>query len=52
LQNYCKIVSEARELRERVTNLAEMEKLEEHLRHLEAKRWHDFENTIISKTEA
>jgi hypothetical protein len=51
-ENYCKIVSEARELRERVTNLAEKKKLEELRRHLEAKRWKDFENTIISKIEA
>jgi hypothetical protein len=51
-ENDCKIVSEARELRERVTNLAEKQKLEELRRHLEAKRWKDFENTIISKIEA
>jgi hypothetical protein len=51
-ENYCKIVSEARKLRETVTNLAEKQKLEELRRHLEAKRWKDFENTIISKIEA
>jgi hypothetical protein len=51
-ENYCKIVAEARELRETVTNLAEKQKLEELRRHLEAKRWKDFENTIISKIEA
>jgi hypothetical protein len=51
-ENYCKIVSEARELRETVTNLAEKQKLEELRRHLEANRWGGFENTIISKIEA
>jgi hypothetical protein len=49
--NYCKIVSEARELRETVTNLAEKQKLEELRRHLEANRGKDFENTIISKID-
>jgi hypothetical protein len=51
-ENYCKIVAEARELRETVTNLAKKQKLEELRRHLEARRWKDFENTIISKIEA
>jgi hypothetical protein len=51
-ENYCMIVSEARELKETVTNLAEKQKLEELRRHLEANRWKDVENTIISKIEA
>jgi hypothetical protein len=51
-ENYCKIVFEARELRKTVTNLADKQKLEELRKHLEANRWKDFENTIISKIEA
>jgi hypothetical protein len=51
-ENDCKIVAEARELRETVKNLAEKQKLEELRRHLEANRWKDVESTIISKIEA
>jgi predicted nuclease with TOPRIM domain len=50
--NYCKIVAEARELRETVKNLAETQKLEELRRRLEANRWKDFENTINTTIEA
>jgi hypothetical protein len=50
-ENHCKIVAEARELRETVKNLAERHKLGELCRRLEANRWKDFENTIKTKIE-
>jgi hypothetical protein len=51
-EDYCRIVAEARQLRETVKNLAEKQKLEDLRRHLEANRRKDFQNTIISKIEA
>jgi K+-sensing histidine kinase KdpD len=51
-ENYGNIVAEARELRETVKNLADMQKFEELCIRLEANRWKEFENAINTKIEA
>jgi hypothetical protein len=51
-ENYCKVVAEARELRETVNNLAEQQKLEEARGRLDANRSKEFEITINTKIAA
>jgi hypothetical protein len=50
-ENHCKVVAEARELRETVSNLAEQQKLEDR-RCLDANRSKEFEITINTKIAA